>query len=291
MKAKIAKTNATPDAWVVNSTDNGRYSIKNGKVYLKENEEFKIELFNPLTECVLADIKVNGSSICKTGLVLNPGQRFFLASFIDDKKKFIFKTYDVEVGVAELNAISKNGLLEVYFYKENVVSIPKWQNLNIWTVNYPPCTTYPTYQPTWVNPICYGNGSYTTNGTIYGTTNTIMGENSSIVGYNFSPFPNKITTGRVEKGSESDQEFTTVNKDFEQYFISFTKIELLPDNRKPIETNDLVKDKNKNNDIDKILKTKDKIYSMLDSLNRLKLDGILSSEQYEKQRNELINLL
>ena len=55
--AKTAKSNHVekPSAWVV-SSEKGRKSIKNGKVYLKDKEEFQIELFNPLTDCVLADI-------------------------------------------------------------------------------------------------------------------------------------------------------------------------------------------------------------------------------------------
>ena len=102
-----------PNAWIVNSTDKGRKSIKNGKVYLKDSEEFQIELFNPLQECVLADIKLNGNSISETGLVLKPGQRFYLDCFIDDRKKFIFNTYDVDNSLESLSAISKNGGLEV----------------------------------------------------------------------------------------------------------------------------------------------------------------------------------
>jgi len=61
--AKIANNHVSnPGAWITNSTDKGRKSIKNGKVYLKDSEEFQIELFNPLTECVLAEIKLNGLS-------------------------------------------------------------------------------------------------------------------------------------------------------------------------------------------------------------------------------------
>ena len=89
--AKIANNYVSkPNAWIVNSTDKGRKSIKNGKVYLQDSEEFQIELFNPLSECVLADIKLNGQPISKTGLVLKPGQRFYLDCFIDDNKKFKF---------------------------------------------------------------------------------------------------------------------------------------------------------------------------------------------------------
>jgi len=105
--AKQVKT-TVPSAWIVNSNDRGRKSIKKGKVYLSDKEEFQIELFNPLQDCVLADIKLNGNSISKSGLVLNPGQRFYLDCFIDDKKKFIFDTYEVDDTDETAQAIAKN---------------------------------------------------------------------------------------------------------------------------------------------------------------------------------------
>ncbi len=59
---------AKPGAWIVvnnqkdkiNPSDRGRKSIKNGNVYLKDGQEFEVELYNPLTDCVLCDLKLNG---------------------------------------------------------------------------------------------------------------------------------------------------------------------------------------------------------------------------------------
>ena len=152
--AKQVKTTTTPSAWVVNSKDRGRKSIKKGKVYLQDKEEFVIELFNPLQDCVLADIKLNGKSISQTGLVLNPGQRFYLDCFIDDKKKFIFNTYEVEDTTEVANAIAKNGLLEVFFYKESVVTLENWNNKfnRILTGRTYPYWVYPTYPWVTINP-------------------------------------------------------------------------------------------------------------------------------------------
>mgnify|MGYP000244376206 CR=1 FL=1 len=67
MAKQIAQTSTKPNAWIVSSNDRGRKSIKNGKVFLTDGDEFEIELFNPLTVSVLADIKLNGQSISKTG--------------------------------------------------------------------------------------------------------------------------------------------------------------------------------------------------------------------------------
>ena len=63
--AKQVKTTTTPSAWVVNSKDRGRKSIKKGKVYLQDKEEFVIELFNPFLRTIndtinLPDISVPG---------------------------------------------------------------------------------------------------------------------------------------------------------------------------------------------------------------------------------------
>jgi hypothetical protein len=165
MAKTIAQTSSSPGAWIVNPKDKGRKSIKSseghrsestsGKVYLQNDEEFEIELFNPLKVSVLADIKLNGQSISKTGLVIKPGQRIYLDCFIDDKKKFIFKTYEIENTEVSLEATSDNGLLEVFFYKEDVVSIKDWKRrfdrviVEKW---------YPVYYPTYrlINHLLYG---------------------------------------------------------------------------------------------------------------------------------------
>jgi hypothetical protein len=180
--ANQVKMTTTPSAWVVNSKDRGRKSVKKGKVYLQDKEEFIIELFNPLQDCVLADIKLNGKSISETGLVLNPGQRFYLDCFIDDKKKFIFNTYEVEDTTEVTNAIAKNGLLEVFFYKESVVKLENWSNKLSKIViekHYP--AYYPAYYPwgttnpyiVYGNGITYGNSFHT--GNLVGTTTVNTG--------------------------------------------------------------------------------------------------------------------
>lgn len=150
MKAKTAKqTVSVPYAWIVNSTDQGRKSIKKGNlVYLQDNTEFKIELFNPLKENVLADIKINSNSISRRGLVLRPGQRFYLDCYLEDRKKFVFKTYCIDNTEEAKEAIQNNGIVEVFFYKEDVVQFNNWNNnwnrnsltINPYNWNYG-CTT------------------------------------------------------------------------------------------------------------------------------------------------------
>jgi hypothetical protein len=269
-KQKMAKQVKTtvPSAWIVNSNDRGRKSIKKGKVYLSDKEEFQIELFNPLQDCVLADIKLNGNSISKSGLVLNPGQRFYLDCFIDDKKKFIFDTYEVDDTDETTQAIAKNGLLEVFFYKESVVTLQNWSDRfnRILTTRTYPYWVYPTY-PYWGNTVTIG-APYCGIGTIntFTTTNLTSGSidlsnlntstgnayySSNTMAINSSYTNNvsltsaiggsakSIETGRIGKGDNSKQKFESVDMDFDKYYIASTILQILPESRRPIETKEI----------------------------------------------------
>lgn len=305
--AKIANSTTKPGAWVVNSKDRGRKSIKNGKVYLTDSEEFEIELFNPLTECVLADIKLNGQSISKTGLVLKPGQRFYLDCFIDDKKKFVFNTYEVESTLESISAISNNGKLEVYFYKESVVSINNWRdrfNTVIIERYYP---SYPTY-PYWTTTPYYGNGTNigyssgigtTTTGNnniTYGTNVTLTGSATTTGSYtlgnnlmnqlnstsNNIPIAGSLETGRVERGSSSKQQFKEIDMEFDKYHISSTILELLPESRKPVELKNV---KTKQNQ----LLASDEVIELIKKLSDLHSSGILTDEEFSSKKTELLS--
>jgi hypothetical protein len=253
MAKQIASSN--PGAWIVSPQDKGRKSIKNGKVFLNDGDEFEIELFNPLTVSVLADIKLNGQSISKTGLVVKPGQRVYLDCFIDDRKKFKFSTYEIENSGEALEATANNGVLEVFFYKEDVITLDNWQRRfdRIIVEKHYPYNPYPWYNPYRVyygSPI-YGTTTNNANGIIgtTTTTNAIYSSNSincsytsdvdlsnlNIAGSNNMNSINSIETGRVEKGEDSKQKFTEVDMDFEKHYIASTIIQILPESRKPTE--------------------------------------------------------
>ena len=311
--AKKAKNNHVekPSAWVV-SSDKGRKSIKNGKVYLKDKEEFQIELFNPLTDCVLADIKLNGNTISQSGLVIRPGERFYLDCFVDDNKKFVFNTYEVEDNQSTKIAISKNGMLEVFFYKESVVSLKNWRNRfdRVIVEKYYP-VHYPHYHPYWyTTPNVYcgtttgglsgtTTGGYYTNGLNTTTTNTAYYSNPNLqpinstytAGINISDLgnmttttnysTNSIETGRVEKGSKSNQKFEEVDMDFEKFHISSIVLQLLPESVKPVDTKDLKKEKVSN-------PTED-IIGLIKKLADLNSAGILTDEEFSEKKAELLN--
>lgn len=255
MKTKQTKglDPSKPHAWITSPSDKGRKSIKNGnKVYLQDGQNFEIELFNPLTESVLSDVKVNGSSVCKSGLVLRPGERFYLDCFVDDNKKFIFKTYDVEDTQQSKDAISKNGIIEVFFYKEETVNIKDWKNVFVPVIERR-YYTYPYYYPYPWNNVTYGSGTgtITTNAFSCCTTNTSnIGTmttsssyfcNADMLNLTSSNSTKSIETGRVEKGDKSNQKFESVDMDFEKYHISNVLYQILPESQNPVETKDLIK--------------------------------------------------
>ena len=262
MAKQIASSNAKPGAWIVSPKDKGRKQIKSGKVFLNDEDEFEIELFNPLTVSVLADIKLNGQSISKTGLVVKPGQRVYLDCFIDDRKKFKFSTYEIENSGEALDATQNNGVLEVFFYKEDVITLDNWQRRfdRVIVEKWYPYNPYPWYNPYRLycgsGTITYGGTTVTTNGNSFtmdasngligGTTNVYNSSNNINCSYTSqvdlsnlnvagSLSTNSIETGRVEKGEKSKQKFTEVDMEFEKHYIASTIIQILPESRKPAE--------------------------------------------------------
>ena len=308
--AKTIASNSKPNAWIVTPNDKGRKSIKSGKVFLEDKEEFEIELFNPLTVSVLADIKLNGQSISKTGLVVKPGQRVYLDCFIDDRKKFKFSTYEIENSGEALDATQNNGLLEVFFYKEDVITLDNWQRKfdRIIVEKYYPYNPYPWHNPYTVwygttNP-CY-NTVITTNGSgIIGTTTTSNAyyssnnivncsytsgvdlSNLNISGSNNMNSMNSIETGRVEKGEKSKQKFTEVDMDFEKHYISSTIIQILPESRKPVETKDIF---NKKTGEINVKKESDEVIELIKKLADLHSAGILTDEEFSEKKSELLS--
>jgi hypothetical protein len=261
--AKTIASNSKPGAWIVSSTDRGRKSIKGGKVFLNDGDEFEIELFNPLTVSVLADIKLNGQSISKTGLVVKPGQRVYLDCFIDDRKKFKFSTYEIENTEDSLEATANNGLLEVFFYKEDVITLDNWKSKfdRIIVEKWYPYNPYPWYNPytVWYGTSPTIGGSCVTTNLTTNLTNGVIGKtttsnafyssnnvvncyssgvdlsNLNIGGSNNMTPINSIETGRVERGEKSSQKFTEVDMEFENHYIASTIIQILPESRKPAE--------------------------------------------------------
>lgn len=302
MKTKEVKSTNLPGAWIVNPKNKGRKSIKSSNIYLENNEEFQIEVWNPLKECVLADIRLNNQSISKTGLVIKPGQRVYLDCFIDDRKKFIFQTYEIEMSDETKEAIQNNGLMEVFFYKEEAVNLKNWSEKLREVVReyYPiyvdryPYRPYPVWYGTTTNigslsssgsfgtPLGSGYYSGTSTNCVYNSTTGEINLSNRVSNYssNTIPISNSLETGRIEKGEKSTQQFTEVNIDFEKNYIHHIVYQLLPESRKPIEV-ETKKPSEK-------LKEGNQAADLLFKLKDLKDAGIISDEEFSEKKKELL---
>lgn len=221
---------ATPYAYITQ----GKHRLKQygQNVYMKNGSEFELELFNPKQLTILAKIKINGSYIGGGGIVLRPGERVFLERYLDDAKKFLFETYNVDGESSEvMNAIRNNGEITVEFYDEYVKP-----QVNIRTPFPQNAYWYSTYN---TNIVGISNPSFTT--TCYNPTITTSGSigNNSCNSLSFNSNTKSIETGRVEKGSNSEQSFTSVDKDFNSYTTSISTWKILPESVKPYESKDI----------------------------------------------------
>ena len=204
-----------------------RSKIYENSVYLKDGENFEIELFNPTTSRVLAKITINGNSISNSGIVLKPGERVYLERFIDSNNKFVFETYQIEGSNEALNAIRNNGIVEVSFYTEITTStyIPNTKSFTIENTGY-------------LKDISYGNYNTPFGGTTVNTFFTTTSSTNSSIGVNASILKS-VETGRIEKGDLSEQLFETVDGNFSIFPVSSVLIKLLPESKKPVEASSI----------------------------------------------------
>jgi hypothetical protein len=277
-RIKVGRTE--PVAYVTK----GKHRIKqykNSTVYLNNGDEFELELFNPTSNKVLCKIYLNENSI-GAGIVLRPGERAFIERYIEESRKFMFQTYEVNATSDEVKkAIANNGNVRVAFYKEELPT------------TYWGTTTWTTTWPTW-----YGGGTYTSNigssptfgpqdwdglkdsHCFYsnsadggseisaqacmdsldfsaGDDNNTLGfvnqnltrgiidlsanlKGSSSGGRKMSKSRSKsVETGRIDKGSHSEQTFQHDYSSFETYWTWETKWKILPLSQKPIVTEDI----------------------------------------------------
>lgn len=257
---KIGETNSPkPQAWIAVSNNRQKlYGTNNDLVYLDDDQEFQIELYNPTSIKYLAKIYVNGELMSSAGLVLKPGQRYFLDRHIDVKKKLVFSTYEVEDTEEVAEAIKNNGSVKVEFYGE-------CKNSN-WLTASPGTSTLTVY-PTWTtNHNLTGNGTITFGGS---TVNTLFASTSGVISGSISggvdisasrdysssfvydtyssEYSSEIKmqnagsmeTGRVETGKDSNQSF---DQDYGTYswFSSFnSEYKILPRSTKPVEVKEI----------------------------------------------------
>jgi len=234
---------AVPQSFITKSKQRLKQHIDT--VYLNNGDEFEIELYNPTQNKVLSKIELNGASI-GNGIVLRPGERVFLERYLDDAKKFLFETYVVNGNNEEVQrAIAKNGDVVVKFFDEikpqtySSPFISSGSNTVTWTNS----TTTGGYSfPTYTNNV---NTQYFTNTSVGGSfdgtisTNSFFNNSNSIKKELTSP-TRHIETGRVEKGSDSNQTFTYDNSSFNSYPTKTNWWKIKPNSTKVLVREDLV---------------------------------------------------
>jgi hypothetical protein len=215
-------------------------------VYLKDGENFEIELFNGFTTTVMAKIWINGELISTSGLVLKPGQRYFLERFIDDNAKFKFETYDVDGSAEAQAAIKHNGLVKVEFYR-SALNLADQISRDIAKRNLGISTGYPWWQQTY-DKLHYVNkvvGVPTHNifycdssGQVPVSFTQTCSSNSSVT-MDFLDSEKSVETGRVERGEVSNQYFGTSDETFALNAVCISTWKILPESSRPLEVSQI----------------------------------------------------
>lgn len=211
----------------------GRQRVKqygNNTVYLNNGDEFEIELFNPTTNKVLAEIELNGVSL-GSGVVLRPGDRVHLERYLHSPRRFLFETYEVNKNDMDaIKAIANNGNIMVKFYSEH---IPLSGNIT-WT-SHASGTYTPTYSYDLTNMKDFGDNFSSVN-CFYSSSHS---DEPKVMASLNSVSEEKHETGRIEKGSHSNQSFTYDNTTFNTWWSWKSEWKILPISQKPVEMRDI----------------------------------------------------
>jgi len=201
-----------------------RLKVYNGHiVFLNDKDNFEFEIHNPKQKSVLCKIKLNGEYISTSGVVLRPGQRVFLERFLDSNNKFEFSTYKVKDTSENRSAIDLNGDVLVEFYDEQYISNNFLYVGSNRTIYGSPSTTINPYYGTTISTT--GGMGYSTTTSTFNTSNAtytssintdaIMKDLKDKGLYFERKSKKSIETGRVEKGEQSNQNFTN---SYEQFY-------------------------------------------------------------------------
>ena len=270
-ETKPRRVDTAPSAYVTKEKQRIK-QYNNDTVFLNNGEEFEIELYNPTSSKFLAKIELNGKSI-GSGVVLRPGERVFLERYLDVAKKFLFETYNVE-GDSEVikQAIKDNGNLRVLFYKE-VIPVEYTPTIT-WTTTrtapvWPPReytyfdinnTKSKTRSASLGHQAPSAGGASASDTTMYMTN---MGSERSFDCIDYAPQemsrsfvgqtleepktrkmsksirPESLETGRIERGSHSNQNLILDSSSFEYYYSYETTWKILPMSQKILVKEDL----------------------------------------------------
>ena len=245
-------------------------------VYMNNGDEFQIQLFNPEQDTIGAEVSINGNKIPGI-LVIRPGERIWLERYLTEQSKFKFTTYEVnnpDEDSSVARAIANNGTIEIKFYREKQKR-SNWNNITwnsrssdfftkladySWDVENNNTYKELTDNNALLNArisTCdsdYNNATYLslnttccdtlTNSVLPPTHNTHFSTKRIVPEKTYksaTPISNKIETGRIDKGSYSNQKLEHVNIEFENWHFKKEVIKILPSSRKPYTSSDIKK--------------------------------------------------
>ena len=224
---------------------------------MNNGSEFQIQIFNPYTYSISASISINGVDM-PNQLVIKPGQRIWLERYLNEARKFLFETYEVNGESKQVeNAIKHNGVIEIKFYKEknqnniyiSSASIPSttWTYFND-CLNVPTDVSSNTYSSNALtatlgadNNLSMPSAKLCSSFAANDVSNSIKYTSTKSASTRSMTKSKSIETGRIEKGNYSNQKFQTVYNDFEYFPFTTESIHILPQSVKPVYANDLKK--------------------------------------------------
>lgn len=206
-------------------------------VYLNDGTEFQIYLKNPYQTHLGIKIYVNNQAIGGNMLVLRPGQSFWLDRFLNENKKFLFSTYDVENTQEMRYAINNNGKVKIEFYHEKeetpyFTTAPLKTNFDWTNYNITCSSAISSNVPTSTYYCSTGDiGNLSANA----ATHSKLRSTSYVTSASTTKTDDlSLETGRVEKGGLSRQEFEYCDINFDYYAFKTENILILPASQKQI---------------------------------------------------------
>ena len=224
-------------------------------VYLNDGDEFQIQLFNPEKFPIAAKIHLNGEKLSDM-LVIRPGERIWLERYLDQARKFKFSTYEIEDSYEAKEAASLNGEVKIQFYRvktsrQNTViniscpisTIGSPTSIYYNTINSSDCQVKSISEPELASNLNSVNlASSDMSGETWYKSSYISDTACNFYASSTAAEPERsIETGRVEQGGYSNQKFSYVNYDFEDWSFRTETISILPLSRKPVTASDLKK--------------------------------------------------
>lgn len=224
-----------------------------GQVYLADKTQFEIELYNPKQVKVMAMIYLNGQPISSSGLVLNPGQRYFLDRWLDRPDKFRFDVYEHDGSPSSQAAIAKNGDVRVEFFDEKIPA--RVQQVFTPTWFYTPGIAY------WGSATCQSDVTFSAGSTSTGSAGSLDSSAITVSSCLYSaqidqPLSRSVSepatnphhrrksvvkgsnnteTGRVGHGEASSQAFVRDTTEFNPWYATAVSLKIMPMSHKPVE--------------------------------------------------------